>query len=558
MKRWKELRSQADETGAALVLVLIIMMVVAIGCAGLLAFADASVRTTVALRGQGVDQYTADGAGQVAVNQLRADKFNGVAAGCSTAAGTGEVLSDVYPASNGQPAASAFVNCTPHPDNSGSGPAANSSPGSAMLSLGTGQGGEDGIWDGSNNTRTFKVDGGIFSNSNINLGDKSSQTGALGNLNSVIANVSSSSYVFAMGNCSGPGAITVTGSTTKTCNYITSAPTVAPTDRRGWDPQSVRSGTSFDSPPAPTVERTPDQYPCTGKTIYNLHPGLYTSAAALNALTTTSSNCAGSIVHFWPGNYYFNFTDLVGPHKWTNSAAWVVAGTLTGPLNLANPPAMTRNNPWCVGPGKLGSSPSSGVEFIFGGDSRMDFTQQSATQQANIEICASNASSGPPIAIYGLKTDIAAAGTMPAVPALSGCITATPYVSGGDSAHCAVIQSYQDNTPTFTVHGTVYTPSAPIDIVFNGSSAQYFQWGLVARTILVNSTGSATSMTNATISVPSTAPTPFAVPNIMYLDVYVCPGSSTCSASGTLRLKAKVQVSTTTPTVKVLSWSGQR
>jgi hypothetical protein len=119
-----------------------------------------------------------------------------------------------------------------------------------------------------------------------------------------------------------------------------------------------------------------------------------------------------------------------------------------------------------------------------------------------------------------------------------------------------VIQSYQDPRPIFTVHGTVYTPTAPIDITFNNSSAQYFQWGLVARTILVSSTGSATAMNNAVISVPNDAPAPFATPSVYYLEVFVCPNASTCSTSGSVALRAKVQLSTDTPpTVSVLSWS---
>jgi hypothetical protein len=49
------------------------------------------------------------------------------------------------------------------------------------------------------------------------------------------------------------------------------------------------------------------------------------------------------------------------------------------------------------------------------------------------------------------------------------------------------------------------------------------------------------------------------MPNIMYLDVYVCPGNITCDTSGTVQLRAKVLLSAATPTtVTVLSWSAQR
>jgi hypothetical protein len=554
MKRPERLvESPADDRGAALLMVLLIVLVISLVGAALLTFADTSIRTTVALRSQGASVYAADGAAQIAVNQLRADNFNGVASGCGST--TTEVLSNFYAAANGTPVTSAAVRCTPDANNQGIGVGSNSSPGSAMLSLGTGQGGEDGIWDGSVNNLTFKVSGGIFSNSNINLGGKSGGVGSGGNAKSVIANISTNSYVFAMGAISGPGALTVVGTTTTTANYSSNPQSAL--DRRGWDPQLVPGhGTSFDPPSAPTG--TAIVPPCTGKKVYDLYPGLYTSAASLNALTGSGNSgaCAKSVVHFNPGTYYFNFQDAAVAHKWTSNAAWVVAGTAIGTLSVASPPAMTPSTPSCVGPGTAGATTSSGVEFVFGGDSRMDFTS-SGSSDGNIEICASNATSGPPVAIYGLKTAIGA-GAM-AVPALSGCITATPYIAGGDSGHCALIQSYQDPTPKLTVHGTVYVPTAPIDIVFNNSSAQYFQWGLVARTILIGSTGSAGALANATISVPNTAPAPFALPNIMYLDVFVCPGSSSCSTSGTVQLRAKVLLSATPPTTAtVLSWSAQR
>jgi len=554
MRRRKQfLGNPADDRGAALLLVLVVVTVVALAGAALLSFSDTSIRTTVALRGQGAAAYAADGAGQVAVNQLRADNFNGVANGCSTTA-TPLKLSNFYPASNGTPVTSAAVKCTPDPANTGIGSVgSNSSPGSAMLSLGTGQGGEDGIWDGSVNNLSFKVNGGVFSNSNINLGGPSSGIGATGNVKSVIENQSTNSYVLAMGAISGPGSILVTPPTTVTPNYSTDPQSAL--DRRRLDPQLVPGhGTSFDPPSAPTTTATVEA--CSVKKVYELFPGLYTSAASLNALTSSNSACFGSIVHFNPGSYYFNFQDA-GSHKWTSSAAWVVAGTPTVlPLNVATPPVMTLANPACVGPGAAAATTSSGVEFVFGGDSRMDYTKN-GSNNGNVEICASNATSGPPVAIYGLKTAIGA-GAM-AVPALSGCLTATPYVAAGDSGHCALIQSYQDPNPKFTVHGMVYAPTAPIDIFFNNSTAQYFQWGLVARTILIDSTGSASALINATISVPNTAPAPFALPNIMYLDVYVCPGSSSCDTTGTVQLRAKVQLTATIPTTAtVLSWSTQR
>lgn len=545
-------RVRKDDRGATLLIVLFLVIGIALVMGVVMTQVGTSVRATVGLRNESSTVYGGDAAAQYAINELRKGSFNGAAHGCDTAAT--ETLPNFYPSVNGAQGASVSVRCTPDSSNGGAAGGGNSSPGSALLTLGTGANGEDGIWDGSVNNLTFKVSGGIFSDSNINLGNKSSGTGAQGNQKSVIEDVSTNSYIFAMGACpqnGGLGKFIITGTTTVTCNY--SSNPASALDRRGMDPQSVPGhGTSFDPPAAPSVAKTPPA--CTGKKVYELQPGLYTDATALNALTGSgnSGSCARSIVHFNPGTYYFNFTNG-GTHKWTSNAAYVVAGTPTAALDVASPPAMSKASPACVGPGTSGSSTSSGVLFVFGGDSRMDYTS-SGSSDGDVEICASNAASGPPVAIYGLKSTIGS-GAMQ-VPAESGCITATPYVFGGDAPHCALIQSYQDPTPIFTVHGTVYVPAAPIDMTFNNSSAQYFQWGLIARTILISSTGSASALANNVISVPDDAPAPFALPTYFYLDVYLCPGQSTCSASGTVSLRAKVQLSPTPPTtVKILSWS---
>ena len=84
MRRHERLvESPADDRGAALLMVLIIVLVISLVGAALLTFADTSIRTTVALRSQGAAVYAADGAAQIAVNQLRADNFNGGTGGCN-------------------------------------------------------------------------------------------------------------------------------------------------------------------------------------------------------------------------------------------------------------------------------------------------------------------------------------------------------------------------------------------------------------------------------------------------------------------------------------------
>ena len=165
--------------------------------------------------------------------------------------------------------------------------------------------------------------------------------------------------------------------------------------------------------------------------------------------------------------------------------------------------------------------------------------------------------SGPPIAIYGLKQTIGS-GTWQ-VSAQSGCITATGYPLGGDASHCALIQSYSDPNPSLTIQGTTYAPRSMLDLYLNNSTVQVFRWGLVSRGIRIRSTGSTGSLSDPVIDVPADAPAPFALPDLLYLEVYVCPGAASCGTSGPVRLRAKVRVSTDPPrTVTVLSWNNQR
>jgi len=536
---------KSDDRGAALVLALIIVLVFAIGLSALLTFSDTSIRSTVALRDQASVNYDADGAAQVAINQLRKDNFNGAAGGCNTAATL--VLPNFYPATATAPAASAAVKCTPDPTynaSAGGGGGANSSPGSAITTLGTGSGGEYGIYYNSSNSSSFKVQGGIFSDSSIFLvGNKSD-----------IQNTSTGSYVYAMGTCSSSGTSKIISSPAAVCNYSTNP--VSALDRRGMDPGTIPShGTSFDAPAAPTAAGTVAPATCSAQTVYQFQPGIYRSAAALNALTASAGGCSGSVWHFNPGTYYFDFTDAALAHKWTVNSGYLVGGTFTAtsPVTVAK---VAASSPYCVAPTTSGTNLTQGVRFVFGGDSRLEVMKGSAGANPNVQICASNSASGPPIAIYGLKSGIGS-GTF-AVAAESGCITATGYPVGGDSTHCAVVQTYNDPNPGLTVYGTTYVPKAVIDLYLNNNTTQVFRWGLVTRAFYAGSTGSS-SLDSAIISVPDDAPAPFALPNLMYLDVYVCPGAATCSATGTNRLRAKVLVTPAAPrTVSVLSWSVQR
>jgi len=520
---------KSDDRGAALLLALIIVVVFAIGLSALLTFSDTSIRSTVALRDQASVNYDADGAAQVAINQLRKDNFNGASGGCTTAATL--VLPNFYPATATAPAASAAVKCTPDALNatSGGGSTSNTSPGSALLALATVASGETGI-SANVLAGAIKIRGGVFSNSTIDA------PGGLSNVwTPPASNPSGKTYNIARGACTGTITVNPAYGTT-TCNYGTTA------DTRGDDPGTLPGApASYSAPTASTAAGTIGT--CAGgRTYQTVTPGLFTSASALNGLT----GCSQNIVVFTPGTYYFNFTGS-GTHLWDAPAINIIGGTPTIPLTTT--PSADDMVTACIGPGDTGSTTSSGVLFVFGGDSQLGVNTSSGNG-SQMTLCASN-STGPPIAIYGLKTAVTGVNT---VPAQSGCVTAIPP----STPNCSMITTGNSPKSTLTIRGTTYVPKAKISITLNNASRKVFYWGLITRSIAFSGTGSA-DVSSALVDVPDVAASPTPGPTIMYLDVYVCPGSSTCSATGTIRLRAKALVSAVAPrTVSVLSWSVQR
>jgi hypothetical protein len=172
----------------------------------------------------------------------------------------------------------------------------------------------------------------------------------------------------------------------------------------------------------------------------------------------------------------------------------------------------------------------------------------SGSPGTQMTICASNSVSGPPIAIYGLRS--ALGGSFP-VAAEASC---TP--TGTGTTTCAVISTGNSPKSTLTVQGTTYVPKGVVDVTLNNNTKKIFYWGLISWAIEFAGTGSA-DVTNAIVDVPDTAPDPTPSSQIEYLTVYVCPGqTSGCSTSGQLQLRVKVKIETD-KSVTVLSWSRQ-
>ncbi|HEX8093118.1 MAG TPA: hypothetical protein VF542_04755, partial [Jatrophihabitans sp.] len=170
----------ADDTGATLVLALILITVVAVVVGAVLSFGDSSVRVTVALRGQAAGVYGSDGAAQAAITALRLSPFNNNTSSptypkCFGAGATGDTLqlNNFYPGTNGGAASSAAVTCTADPNSGASGGLVeinpDNKPGNAILTTGT-NAAEDGLnIKALSSTIPFTVHGSVVSDSNIRV-----------------------------------------------------------------------------------------------------------------------------------------------------------------------------------------------------------------------------------------------------------------------------------------------------------------------------------------------------------------------------------------------------
>jgi hypothetical protein len=436
----------ADDTGATLVLALIVITVVAVAVGALLSFGDSSVRTTVALRSQAATIYGADGAAQAAITALRRSPFNNNTSSptypkCFGAGANDDtlLLNNFYPGTTGGAASSAAVECTADPSTGAAGglvpiTTANK-PGNAILTLGT-NAGEDGLnIKALSPTIPFLVHGSVVSNSNIRV--------ANGSLESNVG-------VYAHTGCSG----TIVSTPPPDC----AAGTVADP---GYSSEAGGVVPPYRTVPAGVAANCPGG-------VMTFQPGYYDDAQALNSLTDGNGPCKGSVWWFRPGTYYFDFHNssnplLGGSDVWTIDNGYLVAGTPTNAAgavlaNPANPPTIPGA---CQNPIKTTSA--VGVQFIFGGDSQLRMTGGHA------EICASYHPDRPPIAVYGLKsgaeTLVPTATLKPtsvtsADAVYAGTVTAAGLANVDSLGASWVKTSSSNQTGAFTLGG--YAPAATI------------------------------------------------------------------------------------------------
>jgi len=488
----------ADDTGATLVLALILITVVALVVGVMLSFTDTSVRVTVAVRGQAASNYASDGAAQAAITALRRSPFNNDTTSATypkcfgaTASSDTLLLNNFYPGTTGGAAASAAVKCTPDPNSGAAGGLVQittaNKPGNAILTLGT-NAAEDGLnVKPLSSSIPFVVHGGIVSDSNIRVTNGTMQ---------------SNTYVFAHTGCSGTivsvPAANCSAATVADPNYASEAGGVVPTYRTA---------------PAATAAN------CPGKVV-TFQPGYYDDATALNALMNGvgSNPCKGSVWWFTPGIYYFDFHNssnplLSGGDVWTVKDGQLVGGT---PVNSAgtviSKPASPASIPGaCQNPIK--DDAAVGVQFLFGGDSQI---QLSGT--ADAEICASYHTNRPPIAFYGVKSgaESQASDTVkpsnvvnPPAPVLftSASVTA-PNLANADGAGASWVKTTTTSeTGSFTVGGFAPTSPIPAGSVLNSATLRVVYTNTAgvtgdARTVVLTPTAGGAAISS---TLPSTS-----------------------------------------------------
>jgi Tfp pilus assembly protein PilX len=506
MRRRPALR---DDSGATLVMALIFITVVALVVTAVLALADASMRNTVAVRDQAADSATADGAAKVAINALRSGTYNTATGGNCFTVGTSLTVPNVSQATGKAPD-SAVVTCAPDSTTSAvsTGVAINSQnkPGSAILALTTSPA-EHGLDIKVSGNGTLKVKGRVAVKQDINV-----QQGTLQVDGGVVSHA-----------CVG----SITSTPAAICNAASS-------DSRFDDP-------NYPVPTAPATPRTVPACPGNGKVV-TFSPGLYDSADINDLNNLTKSNgCKDAIFYFTHGTYYFDFPQN---KPWVINTGYVVGGTatLTDGVAPTIPGACASPIPPSVHPETwVKPGPDAGVQLVFGG------TSQIQVQAAQFEVCGTYSTTSPPIAVYGLKQ--AANG----VPAQSGCVI-TP-------ADCPTILT--DNSPNsrFYIQGTTYLPWGSVDVSLNNNTGQVFRFGIIARAIALNPTGSA-FLGDPVIEVPDDSPAGI-IRTVVQLVVYVCPRSATCTTgTGAQRLRVRVGLADPTGTtvagareVTVYSWS---
>ena len=348
-----------------------------------------SLTATVALRSVAGSSYAADGAAQIAINNLRTGygfagnpneaAFNNSVdgSGCFGQDGSGNPISTLtldgfYPTTGSGP----FFGRGRMRGSQGDRDAGLPCPDQQLQQAGLC---DRDLGRTADHEDILKVHGGVYSNSSV-IGPVTLDAGGLW------ASGACTQSVATPKNCN-------TGQTIADPNYASDLNGTIPAWRK--PPTSCTSG------------------------VAEFEPGYYDNAATL---TTATNLC--STAWFKPGTYYFDFhndgcanvcpTTLfpTSGNTWSIYGGNVVGGT---PID-ANGNTLSRpstNPPYpgsCRSP--ITDTNAVGVQFVFGGSSRLYIDQNS-----HVEICGSYHANRPPIELYGLKT-----GSTPAAANANGLL----------------------------------------------------------------------------------------------------------------------------------------
>lgn len=471
-----------DDSGASLILALMIITGVALVAGAMLSYSGTAITSAGATLARAQTDYDVDGALQVAVNTIRQSDFiNTPGQNCINAA---HLLT--YQGDPGRPRGQVAVSCSPKAGtgggNGGSGFGSANKPAYGLLTLGTNS--LDGI-DQSGNS-IFRIRGRAHSNAGISVRGN----GQLLDLNGqVTARLSCSGQIL-----STPG------------------PTQCSTGTNAADPGYAQPSAAVPLRTAPSCASSP------GGTV-TLQPGFYTDVAPLNALTTS----CGKAVLFTSGTYVFDFRNS-GPatsRVWrtTQSGGPVVGGIPNG-WNPASATTPTITMPGsCVSP--FASQSNGGVQFLFGGDS-----QWSLAAGSRVELCGPWSATRPPIVLQGATTTQQPPGGPP------GGIRSQTEVGNGSTgcvssgSSCPLLTTRGTNTALF-LQGTVYAPVALLDVQAPNATVPVFRAGVIVRALDLTLPASFSS-TTPIIDLPDDSPG--STPVEVYLTAYLCPPAG-CSGN---------------------------
>lgn len=608
-------RPRHADDGATLIIVLILITVLSTVMGVVLSQEDTAIRSTVVLRDQAADNYSADGATQAVLNGLKTSGINCSDPANPTGVTLGSPTTPFYvPASSQQGSINAYGQCTPDPVKGATTttstpppvtttttvtPAPVTSTGASFGSsdqtlptyglLTTGVAASDYGIDFSPSASNKIIciqNGSVASSKNIDLYGAQQRSGITVAVRLTPSSTQSPPQ---------PGSTTdcTTGSGTSTLNgskLLVTAQNQCITGPTGsFRPTSCTPGVAAPAPPAPpalsmpavTDNPAPACATVSGTTYAALVPGRYTNVALLNKPCTP----AASTLFEWlsPGTYYFDFGSTMWswPDLLLGGTPLDSSGTPIAGLNATDASTLNKLASVATVTGKLKPTSCadpinanvSGVALVFGGASSV-----LANSAGSAALCASSPTTSPPVVIDGLANNLLVpktGGTTVTIPAETLC---SPSSCGSSS----LITTDSSGQPTLYFKGYVYAPSAQLMMTLKNSPGQVFNWGVVVRdfSLGVNgtsptapfislpkpSTGIGATVTTSTpppypsTSVSTPAPVVSTTYTIRYINVWTCTvsslrasGRTQCPSTGTPNVQ--VRVLTNGSSMTVLSWN---